>query len=157
MFYNINAQGLIAQASNVVTGTNPTYAKADFLAEYPQFTGLISDPLLTQFIGMANSVVLQARWNEQWTYAMGLFIAHFCVLFMQTAAQGSGSTAGQVLSAARAKGLQTSKGVGDLSVSYDYQVLTAGITGWAMFKSTQFGLQYVTLARMLGKAGMFVW
>lgn len=145
-----------SQASNIKSGTNPAYAKDDFLAFYPQFTGLVPDAVLTQFVSMANASVLQIRWHETWEMGMGLYIAHFLTLYLQTMSDGVSSTAAQVIGAAEARGLQTSQSVGDVSVSYDYGAMVADINGWADWKQTQFGIQYLRMARLLGKGGIYV-
>lgn len=158
MFYQYDPCGLIANASNVVTGTNPDYTIDDFLAFFPQFTGLVDNSfVLDQFIAMANTVVLEARWFEQWKFGMALFIAHWLTLYLQSANGGPDATAAQVIGAAQVRGLQTSKSVDSLSVSYDVNVLVQGIEGWGMWKSTSYGMQFITIARMLGKGGMYIW
>lgn len=143
-------------ASNIVTGENPAYTTAMFLADFPQFTNNISNTMLQNFIDMANATVLQKRWHENWRYGMGLFIAHFSTLYLQTL-NGPNPTAAQVIAAAQTRGLLSSKAVGDVSAGYDFATAMQGISGWGAFKTTQYGFQFLTLARMLGKAGSYVY
>lgn len=151
-----SAEQLIAGASNIVTGSNPPYTKDDFLQVYDQFIGLVPDPVLNQFIAMANATVLQARWHDNWAFGMANFIAHFATSYMRTKT-GSNPTANQVIAAAQTRGLQTSKSVGDVSVSYDFSHIANGISGWAQWKSTEFGFMFLNQARLLGKAGSYVY
>jgi len=143
-------------ASNIVQGENPAYTTVMFLSDFPQFTSNISGTMLQNFVNMANATILEKRWHENWRYGMGLFIAHFATLYMQTL-NGANPTASQVIAAAQTKGLLSSKSVGDVSAGYDFGTAMQGITGWGSFKTTQYGFQFLTLARMLGKAGSYVW
>lgn len=147
----------IGAASNILTGTNPAYTRADFLAWYPQFTGNISDAMLDQFIAMADATVQQARWNELWSHGMANYIAHFATLYIEAVGGGDGSTASQVIKSAQAAGLQTSKSVGDVSVSYDFSNSLKGIESWGQWTTTKFGQQFASMAKILTKAGSYVW
>lgn len=149
---------LIGDASGVVTGQNETtYTRATFLEDHPQFSGLITEAMLDQFVGMANASVKEAVWGEAWRPAMGWFIAHFSTLYLQTSKASEYPTAATVIGAAQSRGLVNSKSVGDLSVSYDFATMTKGIEGWAVWNATTFGQQYATMGRLIGKTGMYVW
>ncbi len=147
---------LIEGASNIIGGDNPAYTRTTFLAMYPQFTNTVSSTILDQFVAMANAVVKYNRWNEMWQHAMGLFIAHFATLYLQSIGTTS-STADQVVAAATTRGLQTGKAIGDVSVNYDVSGLIRDLQGWAAWTTTTFGTQYATLARMMTKGGMYVY
>lgn len=152
----VNPQPIIAEAANVKGGTNPSFTPGDFFAFYPQFEGVIDQRILAQFIAMATAVVKKTRWHEQWEFGMNLFVAHFTTLYLQTLSGACAGSAG-VIAAAQAKGLQTSKSVGDVSVSYDPNVVTDDLEGWAQWKLTAYGIQYASLAKLLGKAGSYIW
>lgn len=157
-FYPINPYQLMSEASNVRGGDNPPFTKDDFCygAEpfFKGFAGLLPDHILDQFIAMAHSVVKESRWHEQWRFGMALYVAHMATLYIQSTTCDD-ATANQVISAAQAKGLQTSKSVGSVSVSYSFDGLTT--EGWEGFQSTQYGRQFAAFAKLLGKAGMYVW
>ena len=85
---------------------------------------------------------------------MRLFIAHFVTLFLMLPTQGA--TREEILGASRVGGSISSKTVGPISVSYDNTQATGDLTGWAAWKLTTYGTQFATLARMLGKGGMFI-
>jgi hypothetical protein len=112
--------------------------------------------MLQTYISLANASIQQARWRTSWSLAMALFIAHFADLYLQSSANPMG-TAAQVISAGQARGLMASKGVGDVSVSYDYNSISQDLNGWAMWKATIYGQQLATMGKMFGKGNMYVW
>lgn len=159
------SEQIIANASNIRSGENPAYTLEDFYALYPAYaprgtepdTTYLVDPVIMQmYLDMANAVVQESRWRKQWKIAMGLFVAHFLTLWLQSTA-GANASAAQVIAAGQAKGLMSSKSVGDVSVSYDFATITQGLDGWAGWNLTTFGTQYATLAKIVGKGGMYVW
>lgn len=163
--YDSGSASLIAAASNLRFGDNPVYTFADFYAVYKAYAPRTADGLTTylvdpaiadMYISMAHAVVKEARWHAQWKIAMGLFIAHFLTLYLQSMADAS-STAAQVVAAGQTRGLMVSKSIGDVSVSYDFSTIAQGIDGWAAWNLTTFGVQYATLAKIIGKGGMYVW
>jgi hypothetical protein len=154
---------IVGNASNLRAGDNPVYALADFYAMYPQFAASGDPPeqpvaaaLLQMFINLANASLQEARWHEAWQLAMGFFVAHFATLWLQSMA-AAGSPAAAVLKVGEAKGLHTSKSVGDVSVSIDYSAIAADMDGWAAWKLTVFGQQLATMGRLVGMGGMYVW
>ncbi len=170
--YDSGSGSLIAAASNLRSGDNPPYVLDDFYALYPAYgpretppedpegepsvAYLVDPAIIEMYIGMADAVVKESRWRKQWKFAMGLFIAHFLTLYLQSLADAN-STAAQVVAAGQTRGLMSSKSVGDVSVSYDFSTIAQGLDGWAAWNLTTFGQQYATLARMVGKGGMYVW
>lgn len=145
----------IAAASNLNSGTNPDYSKDTFLSDFPQLkvsctaTGdaspAIPDALLTKFISMANASLSFSKYAENWSYCMGLFVAHFCTMYLDASKDSSPS------------GLVTAKSVGDVSVSYDVNSIADDLKGYGTFKSTKYGQQLSTFARLAGFGGMLVW
>ena len=152
---DVNSTQIIADASNIKTGENPSYTVEDFLAVYPQFENVVSPAILQMYVDFADACVKEARFHTSWKICMGLFVAHFASMWLQGTAS-PGSTAGQVLAASQAKGLNTSESVGDVSVSTDYSSITNDLKGWAQWKLTVYGQQLASIAKMLGKGGMVV-
>lgn len=157
--------GIIGNASNIQSGSNPPFALSDFLSSYPQFgqvdvsgnyTGIIPLAVLQMYLDLANSSVNQQRWQSYWQTAMGWFIAHFCTLYLQGSANIN-SPAADVLAAGQAKGLNTSESVGDVSVGVDYNLVAQDLEGWAAWKLTIYGQQLATIGKLVGKGGMYVW
>ncbi|GED71179.1 hypothetical protein BRE01_48810 [Brevibacillus reuszeri] len=159
---NLSAAGLIGAASNIRTGSNPTFAFEDFIAVYPQFgpnaegAYVIPQLVVQMYIDLASASIQEARWHSYWTVAMGWFIAHFCTLYLQGTADPNSGAAG-VLKAGQTRGLATSKSVADVSVSTDYSAIAQDLDGWAAWKLTIYGQQLATIGRIVGKGGMYVY
>lgn len=160
---------LITAASNIVVGTNPPYGLADFCAFYPKFgtvtagadpddpptyTGLIPEAVLTAFISLASACLQKARWREDWSIGMANFIAHYCTLYLQTAVPTANPTAQQAYSTGLARGIQTSKSAGDLSVGYQ---LVGNFEEWGAWGLTTYGQQLITRARVIGFGILYVY
>jgi hypothetical protein len=154
--------GVVTAASNLRSGDNPAYTLADFLALYPQFgapageTGAIPAGVLEMYVAFAHACIQEARWKTAWKPAMGLFIAHWCTLYLMSASDPNSGVAG-ILAQGQTRGLVASKSVGDVSVSYDFSAATQDLSGWAGWTQTAFGAQLATLAKIIGKGGMYVW
>ena len=149
---------LASAASGILVGTNPAYSVADFLGFYPQFgsvdnTGAYTGPIangnvvLGTFVTLASASVQWARWQDAWQMGMALFIAHYATLYLQTQSPNPNPTAAQVYAAGLAKGIQTSKSVEGISVSYQ---MPEGLEGWAAWNLTVFGQQFASLAKTIG-------
>lgn len=144
----------VAVAGNAPQDDNPPFTRDDFFFFFPQFHGNILNEIIDYFIGIATNTVLEKRWHSRWKLGMALFIAHNCTLFMR-ASGGPDPTVDAVLSASQTKGLMTSEGAGELTYSQDVASVVEGLKGWADWTTTTYGIQFATLAKMLGKAGMY--
>ena len=147
---------IIAAASNIRGGDNPPYSKETFLALYPQFKDKVPEAFLDMYTSLANASLSYQRYYDAWEMVMGLFIAHFCTLYLQTAAE-PGSTAAEILAAGELRGLQASKSVGGVSISYDYNTALSGLDQWGGWTTTAYGAQFAALAKLYGKGGMQIW
>ena len=159
----IDVYSIIARASNIRPGGNPTdYTLETFLAEYPQFTATengvpaIPDVVKQAWFNLAYNSLSYNRYHELWRTCMGLFIAHWLTLYLQTQTAADAPIR-NIVNAGLAKGVQTSKSAGDLSVSYDFSAVANDFEGWGTYKLTLFGQQFITLARLACKGGMVVW
>ena len=146
---------VIAKASNIRTGENPPYTVESFLQMYPQFVN-VPQVVLEAWVKMAHASVKHARYCDMWEMAMGLYIAHFITLYLQTMANTDMPTQA-IVNQGLAKGLQTSKSVGDVSVSYDFNTVAQDFDGWGTYKLTLFGQQFITMAKLVSMGGMVVW
>ena len=160
---SIDVPSLVSAASNIVTGSNPPYdVTGGFLSIYPQFgensegDEIVPLVLLQSFADMANSCVKEEAYGSMWKHCMGLFIAHFASLYLMGATSPD-SGAAKVLAVAKSRGLETSKSVDSVSVSVDYTAMTQDLAGWAAWTLTFYGTQFATLAKVIGKGGMYVW
>lgn len=164
MYSTMDVFGIIAAASNIRGGQNPEYTEDDFLEAYPQFSKsadnygslIVPDVILEGWIKLANAAISYKRYREYWEMAMGLFIAHWLTLYLQGAADPNDPVA-KIVNAGISKGVQTSKSAGDLSVSYDFSVVSNDFDGWGTYKYTTYGQQFITIARLVSMGGMCVW
>lgn len=130
--------------------------QADFLELYPQFTESIPGAVLTMYLELANKSIQEARWREYRKLALGLFVAHFCTLWLEGSAPQD-ATAAQIAAAGAAKGLVGSKSVSGVSVSYDNSSVLSDFAGYGSWKLTKYGIQLLSLARLVGKGAIAVW
>lgn len=155
------ARQLAAEASNIRTGDNPLFTIEDFYSIYPQFgpatdsTYVIPQIIVQMYLDLANATIKETRWHSYWKIGMSLFIAHFCTLYVRGVANPDSKEAG-ILKAGQLVGLETSVGVGDVSVSTDYSIIANGLETWASWVSTSYGLQFASIGKMMGKGGMIV-
>ena len=142
--------------TNIAAGNNPPYTKEDFQTDFPQFTDEICGQIpLANFMNMANDMLAYEKWLENWRYAMGLCVAHFAILHLQAGQNPAGTVAG-LLAAGKAAGIASSKSVGDVSVSYDLGA-NEQLKDWGGFANTVYGQNLITLARIAGIGGVYVW
>lgn len=162
--YGEQFNGVIETAANMpVSGEAGSYTEALFLEDFPQFVRAESDPkeslvpegILELFIRNANQSILPGRYFEMWRYAAGLYTAHLCTLYLKTYASGSASQA-QAASRGQQTGLVSEASMGDTSIKYDNEAVTAAMAKWGSWNATQYGQQLVTMARMIGMGGMYV-
>lgn len=153
-YYPKDLNSLIADASNIKIGENPEYTQEDFFAFYPQFAGQVPELVIQSFINLASANINIKRWNKSWEFGMALFIAHFLTLYVKTS--GTVDNPNTNLASGNIRGIQTSKSVDGVSVSYDVSSVLTELDGWGSYKLTEYGIQLLTLARLLGKGGMYV-
>jgi hypothetical protein len=140
-----------------IAGLNVTLSQA------PLTTGSISMtvwnastlpvPVLLALVYLATSCLVQARWLEQWQWAMALFIAHYATLYAKSDGNPL-SNIGQIAAQGIATGIQVSKSVGDVSVSYQP---IQGIETWGAWNLTVYGQQLATLAKVVGTGPMLLY
>lgn len=145
---------MVADASNIRLEKNPDYTLEQFYEFYPQFKGQVSDTIVQSFINIASCNINKARWNCQWELGMSLLVAHFLTLYVQTV--GTTEDPNTNLQAGMFRGVQSSKSVDSVSVSYDVSAILGSTGSWGAYQLTQYGIQLLTLARLLGKGGMYV-
>ncbi|MBS6644541.1 MAG: DUF4054 domain-containing protein [Clostridiaceae bacterium] len=162
--YGGQFNGVIAAAANMpASGETGDYEKKLFLEDFPQFTkngtepreSLVPDGILELFITNANQSILPSRYCEMWRYAAGLYVAHFSTLYLKTYADGSASVA-QAAAKGQQTGLVSEAGMGDTTIKYDNEAVTAAMAKWGSWNATQYGQQLISMARMIGMGGSYV-
>ena len=140
------------------TFNNPSYSREDFLSIYPQFTNIVPENVVDFYISMANASLSYDIYQDQWAYAMGLYVGHFLTLWLQISnGLNENSPAARVIQSSMAQGLVASKSAGSLSISYDNSSVDNDLQGWAAWKLTKFGTMFASLAKLMGKPGSYIW
>jgi hypothetical protein len=154
----VNTEQVISDASNIRTGENPAYLTSDFLSVYPQFgdDAIISTDIIQLYIDLANACIKEARWHKSWKIAMGLFVAHWCTLWLRSTASASdGKDA--IIQAGQTQGIITTESVDGVSYSMDINAALSDLQGYGAWKTTDYGVQLATLAKIYGKGMMLIW
>lgn len=142
-------------ASNLRSPGGENMTREIFLMYYPQFNEIVPPHVIEMYIKQANACILKNRWHSMWLNGIGLYIAHYLTLWLRSNAP-AGSSAAQVAETGMSKGAISSKSVDGVSVSYSPTNAQSDLNGWASYKDTLFGEQFATMARMVGKGGMYV-
>lgn len=111
---------------------------------------LIPLVVLNAYIALASASLAQARWQDTWEVAMGLFVAHFASLYARSDGTPN-STIGQIAAQGISTGIQVSKSVGDISVNYQ---VVQGLEDWSAWNLTTYGQQLATFAKIIGMGPM---
>jgi hypothetical protein len=109
--------------------------------------------LINAFIYLATSSILQVRYQEMWSYAMALYVAHYLTMLINSQGQ-PGSTAGQLAAQGAASGIAISKHVGDVSIASQPLRMPDGAGTYAL---TKYGQQLVTMAMAVGSGPVWCW
>jgi len=156
----VNIQRIISKASNIKGGENPPFTVDNFKALYPHFfdedTCKIPVGALNNFIKMADGAVKKSRYKSVWEMCMGLFIAHHVTLYMQSMVVIPNADNSAIAAAGQAKGLISSKSVDGVSIAYDYSQTLSDLNGWGSWKSTTYGVQFASYARIYNMGGMYI-
>ncbi len=154
--------GVKAAAANISAGGRGAYTAAMFQADFPQFyakeypaRALLPEAVLEMFIAEANGIINKERWGTSWRYAAGLYVAHQAALYLRSFAPGSG-TPKQAAQSGEVVGVVKSAKLGDASVTYDTEALTAATAQWGDLNATVYGQMLATRARLVGMGGSYV-
>ncbi len=114
-----------------------------FRGHFPEFadTAEYTEAVILFWYGIAEKRAIQDRWGDMYTHGLELACAHFV-----TIAKRNGVDPGN------AGGVQASKSVGDVSVSYDTQAAIEKDGG--QWNLTWYGQQFLQLARLNGMGGV---
>ena len=119
---------------------------ADFLAFYPQFSGLFPDAVLSAYTEAANRRF--TSFGEDAEDARRLYTAHRLTLYAQTASdEGTGVSSFARLASVGSGARVTSRRVDDVAVSYS---AAAGSSASSLsdLMETCYGMQLLTLLRL---------
>jgi len=136
-----------------VSGTTITISSLTSAALGFQSVNIYTAPkmpviIIQMYINLAQASLMAARYgSSMWVVAMGLFIAHYCTLYLKSDNSPAGATAGMIAAQGMAGGIQVSKSVGDVSTSY--QPLQC-LADWGSFNLTLYGIQFASMAMVVG-------
>lgn len=150
--------GVVQEASNVRIGGDPSedVTPEAFLQVYPQFDmPAVPTDFLEMMLERGNSSIQEARWHKGRRFAVCLFVAHFCTMYLKTKVPDGVTDPAAIAGKGENKGAVMSKSVGPVSVSYGSSEGSSDLLGYGNLKDTVFGQQLATLAKMAG-AGMMV-
>jgi len=120
-----------------------------FRSHFPEFASETTYPpaVVTFWSGIAEKLVIEARWDDLYDHGVELATAHYLAL---AAADQKQAAAGGIPGNAT-QGAITSESVGGVSVSFDTgSAMDQGAGHW---NATTYGRQFIRLARMIGMGG----
>ena len=131
---------------------------AEFLDFYPQFSSF-PQVVLNTYVEQANNRF--EEFCDAMEEARRLYTAHKLTLYAQTysPAPTSGETTGVIMSRLSGAGVSAqalSKSVGSVSVSKSEGSATSGLSGYAEWKQTEFGLQLIGLCKIAVAGGRYI-
>jgi hypothetical protein len=131
--------------------------EAEFTEFYPQFAVVVTahPKVIAEYLKQAHNICDDDRWMDMRDEGIRLYVAHKLTLYLKTLTANDASDA-QIAAAGDAKGIKTNKAVAGVSVGMAESSATSGLPGWGAFKTTEYGIQFMTLARMVGMGGMYV-
>jgi Protein of unknown function (DUF4054) len=142
--------GYLVAQKLATTGGSGTGALVD-ITGITTASGFTPQPVIQLFINLASASLQQARWKDSWLYAMHLFVAHYCTLWLSSEGNPV-STAGQAAVSGLGKGIAVSKAAGDVSVGYEPMVDME----WTALNLTVYGQQLVQMAKIVGMGAMYI-
>lgn len=126
--------------------------ESDFREAFPVFADKDIYPTgqFNFWLNFSKKMLNECRWADLYDDGQMLFVAHYLVLYAREAETTSNgddaSFAGQV------QGVETSKSVDKVSVSFDVSKVTLEDAGhWNM---TTYGIQFFQLVQMVGMGGV---
>lgn len=133
------------------TGGGGAGALIDITNLVPSANLALPTQVIQVFINLATACLQQAKWQDAWLYAMHLFVAHYCTMYLNT--EGApGTTPASVAVSGNGKGILVTKSAGDVSGGYQ-TVIDENFTSWNL---TAYGQQLATFAKVIGMGPMYI-
>lgn len=151
--------GVIQEASNVRidNDTSTAVTSGEFLEMYPQFSSpAVPAAFLLMTLERAHASIQEARWFSNRKFAICLFVAHFCTMYLKSKVSDGVTDPAAIASKGENKGAATSKSVGSVSVSYGNSEGVSDLLGFGSLKDTIYGQQLATMAMNAGIGMMIV-
>jgi hypothetical protein len=142
--------GVNRTAQTITLSAEPTSSATDSLLVYN--APLVPFVAILAYIYLATASLVQARWQEQWQFAVALYVAHFLTLYAQSDGNPN-STVSQAAAQGLSTGIVTAKSVSDVSISFQ---AVQGLENWGAWNLTSFGQQLAQFARVIGTGPMLL-
>lgn len=140
--------GVNANVSITISTNATANGTTVFIFEAP----IVPLAIVQAYLNLANASLMSSRWREAWPIAMALYVAHYLTLYLQTDANPN-PTAAQAVTTGLQRGLAVSKAVGDTSIGLE---AITGLEEWGAWTLTQYGLQLISMARVVGSGPIYI-
>lgn len=140
----INTGTKVVTMSNMATANDTTIS----IYEAPPMPLVI----ILWFVFQAGASVMQERYQESWPFAMALFIAHFCTMYMRSES-GANATAAQIVATGLERGLLVGKSAGDVSANIKF---LDGFEEWGAMAETTYGTQFISMSKVVNAGPVWV-
>lgn len=120
-------------------------------ASFPEFSSIddFPSPQFTFYLNFAAKRLDEQRWVDLYDEGITFFVLHYLVL---AARAKDASDAGGAAALGKVKGLETSKAVDKVSVSYD--VGSVSLSDAGHWNQTTYGIQFYQLVQLVGMGGI---
>jgi hypothetical protein len=116
--------------------------------------------VLNAYIALASASLVQARWQATWQLGMAAYIAHYATLWLRSDGDTlhAYSTSRAIAQAGLAQGITVSASAGPVSESIQpVGGNGSGLESWGHWNQTEYGIQFVGWARIIGAGPMLIW
>ena len=141
---------IVSVVAGTVTLSNVATASGNTLTVYQ--SPFIPIVVILAYTFLAGASVMFQRYAEMWMFCMNLFVAHYCTMYMRTEA-GPNSTASQVATSGLTKGIVISRHAGDVGATSQ---LIGSYEQWGAWTETEYGVQFISIARAVNCGPIFV-
>jgi hypothetical protein len=135
--------------TSISLNCNPLCDGTTFTAYTSPFVPLV---VVRTYLTLALASVMFARYQEAWVTCICFFVAHYLTLFMRTES-GPNLTASEVASSGLTKGIIISRHAGDVGATSQ---LIGSYEQWGAWTETQYGEQFISIARALNAGPIWV-
>lgn len=130
-----------------------------FLIIYPQFNS-VPQPALEMFFDSALKLP-EHVWLDRYAEGVMLYAAHKCIMYLRALAEVEGLTdeaaRTAIVNSGNAQGRISSKSVGGVSVGMSESAnASQNAAQWGDLTETEYGLQFIGLAKVVSVGGMYV-
>jgi hypothetical protein len=143
---------ILTVSTGSITVTNNAIASSSSESIVVYQTPFVPILIILNYVYLALASVMFSRYQEFWFMCVSFFVAHYLTLFMRTES-GPNSTASQVASSGLTKGVLISRHAGDVGASSQ---LIQGYEQWGAWMETQYGEQFITIARAVNAGPILV-